>query len=32
VTYDPAAFAKKPLWARFLIVFAGPGMNLRWLR
>jgi hypothetical protein len=28
-TYDPAkAFAKKPLWARFLIVFAGPGMNL----
>ena len=28
-TYDPAkAFALKPLWARFLIVFAGPGMNL----
>ena len=27
--YDPAkAFAAKPLWARFLIVFAGPGMNL----
>jgi regulator of sigma E protease len=27
--YDPAkAFALKPLWARFLIVFAGPGMNL----
>ncbi len=26
--YDPAkAFALKPLWARFLIVFAGPGMN-----
>jgi regulator of sigma E protease len=26
--YDPAkAFAGKPLWARFLIVFAGPGMN-----
>jgi regulator of sigma E protease len=25
---DPAkAFAAKPLWARFLIVFAGPGMN-----
>jgi regulator of sigma E protease len=25
---DPAkAFAEKPLWARFLIVFAGPGMN-----
>lgn len=25
---DPAkAFATKPLWARFLIVFAGPGMN-----
>ena len=25
--YDPRkAFAKKPLWARFLIVFAGPGM------
>jgi regulator of sigma E protease len=22
------AFALKPLWARFLIVFAGPGMNL----
>jgi regulator of sigma E protease len=28
-TYDPGkAFAKKPLWARFLIVFAGPAMNL----
>lgn len=27
-TYDPRkAFAGKPLWARFLIVFAGPGMN-----
>lgn len=27
-TYDPSrAFALKPLWARFLIVFAGPGMN-----
>jgi regulator of sigma E protease len=27
-TSDPAkAFATKPLWARFLIVFAGPGMN-----
>lgn len=26
--YDAAkAFALKPLWARFLIVFAGPGMN-----
>ena len=26
--YDSAkAFALKPLWARFLIVFAGPGMN-----
>jgi regulator of sigma E protease len=26
--YDPAkAFSLKPLWARFLIVFAGPGMN-----
>jgi regulator of sigma E protease len=26
--YDPRkAFALKPLWARFLIVFAGPGMN-----
>jgi regulator of sigma E protease len=26
--YDPGkAFASKPLWARFLIVFAGPGMN-----
>lgn len=26
--FDPAkAFATKPLWARFLIVFAGPGMN-----
>jgi regulator of sigma E protease len=26
--YDPKkAFATKPLWARFLIVFAGPGMN-----
>ena len=25
---DPTkAFAMKPLWARFLIVFAGPGMN-----
>jgi len=25
---DPAkSFATKPLWARFLIVFAGPGMN-----
>jgi regulator of sigma E protease len=25
---DPTkAFASKPLWARFLIVFAGPGMN-----
>ena len=25
---DPAkAFSTKPLWARFLIVFAGPGMN-----
>jgi regulator of sigma E protease len=25
---DPAkSFAAKPLWARFLIVFAGPGMN-----
>jgi regulator of sigma E protease len=29
VAYDPAkAFALKPLWARGLIVFAGPGMNL----
>ena len=29
MAYDPKkAFAKKPLWARFLIVFAGPGMNL----
>src|SRR5260370_37578541 len=28
VPYDPAkAFALKPLWVRFLIVFAGPGMN-----
>jgi regulator of sigma E protease len=28
-TYDAAkAFAVKPLWARFLIVFAGPAMNL----
>jgi len=28
-TYDPTkAFALKPLWARFLIVFAGPAMNL----
>ena len=27
-TSDPStAFALKPLWARFLIVFAGPGMN-----
>lgn len=27
--YDPArSFALKPLWARFLIVFAGPAMNL----
>ncbi len=27
-TSDPAkAFATKPLWARFLIVFAGPAMN-----
>ena len=26
--YDPAkAFSLKPLWVRFLIVFAGPGMN-----
>jgi regulator of sigma E protease len=26
--WDPGkAFAMKPLWARFLIVFAGPGMN-----
>jgi regulator of sigma E protease len=26
--WDPAkAFSMKPLWARFLIVFAGPGMN-----
>ncbi|MBI2204130.1 MAG: RIP metalloprotease RseP [Candidatus Rokubacteria bacterium] len=26
--YDPTkAFSFKPLWARFLIVFAGPGMN-----
>src|SRR5262249_33916046 len=26
--YDPSkAFALKPLWKRFLIVFAGPGMN-----
>jgi regulator of sigma E protease len=29
LAYDPRkAFALKPLWARFLIVFAGPGMNL----
>ena len=29
MSYDPRkAFALKPLWARFLIVFAGPGMNL----
>jgi regulator of sigma E protease len=28
LTYDPKkAFALKPLWARFLIVFAGPAMN-----
>ncbi|MGH7303452.1 MAG: M50 family metallopeptidase, partial [Candidatus Rokuibacteriota bacterium] len=28
LSYDPSkAFALKPLWARFLIVFAGPGMN-----
>ena len=28
VDYDPSkAFAGKPLWARFLVVFAGPGMN-----
>ncbi len=28
IGYDPRkAFALKPLWARFLIVFAGPGMN-----
>jgi len=28
IPYDPQkAFALKPLWARFLIVFAGPGMN-----
>jgi regulator of sigma E protease len=28
LAYDPKkAFALKPLWARFLIVFAGPGMN-----
>lgn len=28
LAYDPRkAFAGKPLWARFLIVFAGPGMN-----
>jgi regulator of sigma E protease len=27
-TYDKAkAFALKPIWKRFLIVFAGPGMN-----
>lgn len=27
--HDPArAFSFKPLWVRFLIVFAGPGMNL----
>src|SRR5206468_1359972 len=32
--FDPQkAFALKPLWARFLIVFAGPGMNfvLAWV-
>ncbi|HXH82216.1 MAG TPA: RIP metalloprotease RseP [Candidatus Tectomicrobia bacterium] len=29
IPHDPRkAFALKPLWARFLIVFAGPGMNL----
>ena len=28
LAFDPdKAFALKPLWARFLIVFAGPGMN-----
>jgi regulator of sigma E protease len=28
LAYDPSkAFSLKPLWARFLIVFAGPGMN-----
>jgi regulator of sigma E protease len=28
MAYDPKkAFALKPLWQRFLIVFAGPGMN-----
>jgi regulator of sigma E protease len=27
VTDSSKAFALKPLWARFLIVFAGPGMN-----
>lgn len=28
LAYDPSkAFALKPLWVRFLIVFAGPGMN-----
>jgi regulator of sigma E protease len=28
VPYDPGkAFSLKPLWVRFLIVFAGPGMN-----
>jgi regulator of sigma E protease len=27
VTDSGKAFALKPLWARFLIVFAGPGMN-----
>ena len=26
---SPKAFALKPLWARFLIVFAGPGHELR---
>jgi regulator of sigma E protease len=34
LAYDPKkAFALKPLWARFLIVFAGPGMNfvLAWV-
>lgn len=29
LSFDPTtAFALKPLWKRFLIVFAGPGMNL----
>jgi regulator of sigma E protease len=28
IPYDPSkAFSLKPLWIRFLIVFAGPGMN-----